>query len=291
MAENTSYKTQIIIALIGLIGVVSAALISSWDKIFLSKDEPVIERQGKIEQLFSQLDSINEDEVRQGTIKLSLYFDDPNSIDLVFSRLKSHLSLIRAGHDLKTEASQNYGMYKEQAEKNAKRSEEAHIAPLLKLINNFEKDKRKTLYLIILNNRSMIFGRFIAADELCIIDGNGSYWKQLLEDPDSYFRELAINALRERQQEFVEEVLIFALKKPDLRQLAIYGLGDRQSKNAVPYLVKILQDDSNDYVRFAAYEVLERLDIDTAGQFPRPPKPPVFLNDNQNLLQGTKKDN
>lgn len=272
MAQNKSYRIQIIVALIGLTGLIGAALIANWDKIFLS-EEPVVDNSGKIEQLFSQLDSINVDKVRQGIRKLSLYANDPNYVDSVFLRLKSHLSLLRAPHDLKIEVSQDYGMYKEEAEKKAKRKEEAYIAPLQKLINHFEKEKRKTLYQTILNNKSLIFGRIIAADELCSLDGNGSYWRQLLEDTDPYFRELTVNALRERQQDFVEDVLIFALKKPDLRQLAIYGLRDKRSKKAVPSLIKILREDPKDFFRSLAYEALEDIDPDKAQQFPRPPEP------------------
>jgi hypothetical protein len=42
--ENTTHKTQIIIAIIGLIGALSGALFANWDKIFVSKpDQPVIQ--------------------------------------------------------------------------------------------------------------------------------------------------------------------------------------------------------------------------------------------------------
>ena len=273
MAQNKSYKIQIIVALFGLMGVIGAAVIAHWDKIFLPIDEPVIDRSGKIDQLFSQLDSISLDNVRQATKRLSLYANDKNYDKTVFLRLKSHLSLIQAPHHLKPKAFEDNRMYWKEAEKNAERREEAYIVPLKSLIDHFGEERRKTLYQTLLNNRSLIFGRLIAADKLCIMEGNGSYWKRLLEDSDPYFRKLTVNELGERQQDFIEDVLIFALDKPDLRHSAIYGLRDKQSKKAVPNLIDILKQDSNEWNRLAAYKALEKIDPEKAQQFPRPPKP------------------
>lgn len=285
MSQKNSSKTQIIVALIGLLGIVGGSIIANWDKIFPSKDISLrIDRQKtsmvatdaekeKIEQLFSQLDSFNVDLVYVGAEKLSLYANDSKYANQIFLRLKVYLSSLKAPHNLKTEASQNYGMDKEKAEKKAKNREEARIKPLLNLVNHFKNEMQIELYKSILHNRSLTFGRFMAADELCTMEGNGIYWIKLLDDSDPYFRELTVNAIRDRSQNYIEDVLIEALRKPDIRTLAIYGLEEKQSKKAVPYLIDILKHDSDEWARFIAYKALEKIDPEKTQQFPRPPKP------------------
>lgn len=80
----------------------------------------------------------------------------------------------------------------------------------------------------------------------------------MAKDPGSEFRIDAINLLAEVKPKEAVEPLLDASKDPNVREFAIFALGEIPSEKPIPQLIKFL-DDPSENVRGNAYQALRKI--------------------------------
>jgi hypothetical protein len=80
----------------------------------------------------------------------------------------------------------------------------------------------------------------------------------LAKDKKSIFRVDAINYLTDEKSTTSGPVFVTLIKDPDIREFAIYGIGELGFSEATPYLIRCMRDDNRN-TRGNAYRALQKL--------------------------------